>query len=160
VFCDGLCQIRTFHSSSFFTLLNLTVTSSFRRRTHFKTILTIAQKMQIVRIPLAHFRAPATLDMLVMVSFAQISTSAAWEPILVTQKVHVSTLRARICAYAKTAMKTMSMDFLALTLTSVLWNLTVVRKLLTVPILLVHSLALAKLDILATERSALTSMSV
>ena len=116
--------------------------------------------MQIVQIPTAHFRAPATLDTMVMEPTAQISTSAAWEPILVTQKVHVSTLRARICAYAKTAMKTMSMDFCALTLKSVLRNLTLVRTMLTVPIMPVHSLALAKLVILATELSALTSTSV
>ena len=72
----------------------------------------------------------------------------------------MSTLRARICAYAKTAMKTMSMDFRALILTSVLWSLTVARTLLTVPILLVHSLAPAKPDILATELSASMSTSV
>ena len=77
-----------------------------------------------------------------------------------TQKVHVSTLRARICAFAKRAMKTMSMDFRALTLTSVLRNLTVVRTTLTVQIMQVHSLALAELDFLETELSALTSTSV
>lgn len=112
--------------------------------------------MQIVQIPSVLSRALVMLDTQVMEPTAQISTSAAWNRIFVTQKEHVSTLRVCIFASATAVMKTLSMVFHALTLTSVLLESILAWKMLIVPIMMGHSLALAKPAILVTELSALT----